>query len=74
MACTDAAQKRSMTVVLKLCWRRIESSGLKLINQSKCHLRQNEVKYFGHIISKAGVRPDPDKVKAINNNNNNNEL
>ena len=23
------------------------------------------MKYFGHIISKAGVRPDPDKVKAI---------
>jgi hypothetical protein len=43
---------------------RIEKSGLKL-NKSKCHLRQKEVKYFGHLISQAGVSPDPDKVKAI---------
>ncbi|KAK7107196.1 hypothetical protein V1264_015153 [Littorina saxatilis] len=43
---------------------RIEKSGLKL-NKSKCHLRQKEVKYFGHRISEAGVSPDPDKVKAI---------
>lgn len=43
---------------------RIEKSGLKL-NKSKCHLRQKEVKYFGHLISETGVSPDPDKVKAI---------
>ena len=43
---------------------RIRHSGLKL-NKSKCHLRQEEVKYFGHIINKQGVSPDPEKMRAI---------
>ena len=42
----------------------IEESGLKL-NKAKCHFKQKEVKFFGHTVSAAGVRPDPDKVKAI---------
>ena len=49
---------------LEAVLERIESSGLKL-NRSKCHMRQKEVKYFGHIISAAGVRPDPEKVRVI---------
>ena len=43
---------------------RIEESGLKL-NKQKCHLRQSEVKFFGHTVSGSGVSPDPEKIRAI---------
>ncbi|RUS71780.1 hypothetical protein EGW08_020463 [Elysia chlorotica] len=43
---------------------RIENSGLRL-NKEKCVFKKTEVKYFGHIISENGVRPDGDRVKAI---------
>ena len=44
--------------------RRIDASGLKL-NPSKCILRQSELRYFGHIITENGVKPDPARVKAL---------
>ena len=43
---------------------RLRKSKLKL-KPSKCHFFQNEIKYLGHIITKNGVKPDPDKIKAI---------
>uniref|UniRef100_A0A8C7X6F1 ribonuclease H n=1 Tax=Oryzias sinensis TaxID=183150 RepID=A0A8C7X6F1_9TELE len=45
--------------------RRIDSAGLKL-NKEKCSLRQNQLRFLGHLIDKSGVRPDPEKVEAIN--------
>ena len=39
-------------------------AGLKL-QPSKCQLFQSQVEYLGHLISKDGVRPLPDYVKAI---------
>ena len=42
----------------------IQTSGLKL-NLKKCVWRKTEVTFLGHKFSKEGVRPDPDKVKAI---------
>lgn len=42
----------------------IQESGLKL-NKEKCHFSKKELVFFGHIISGDGVKPDPDKVKAI---------
>lgn len=42
----------------------IKDSGLKL-NKAKCHFGKAEIKYFGHLISAEGMRPDTDKVKAI---------
>jgi hypothetical protein len=42
----------------------IKKSGLCL-NKEKCHFRQTEVTYFGHQLSQAGLRPDPDKVEAM---------
>ena len=35
------------------------------VNFSKLQLRVPEVKYLGTIISADGMKPDPDKVKAI---------
>ncbi|XP_048259745.1 uncharacterized protein K02A2.6-like [Haliotis rufescens] len=39
---------------------RIQSSGLKL-NRSKCKLRMTEVSYVGHLLTKDGLKPDPEK-------------
>ena len=44
--------------------RTIKASGLKL-NRAKCHFRQTEIQFFGHIISADGVKPDNSKVEAI---------
>ena len=37
------------------------------LNKSKVMLRKTEVKLMGHLISSEGLKPDPDKVKAIKN-------
>ena len=49
---------------LKKVLARVRKSGLKL-NKSKCHFKQKQVKFFGHIISEDGIQPDKDKIKAI---------
>ena len=46
--------------------KRARQVNLKL-NKSKVKLRQAEVKFMGHVISKDGLKPDPDKVTAIKN-------
>lgn len=43
---------------------RIESTGLKL-NKEKCKFRQKQLPFLVQVIDKSGVRPDPEKVKAI---------
>ena len=45
--------------------RCIENSGMKL-NMEKCVFMAEEIKFLGHVISADGIRPDPEKVKAIN--------
>jgi hypothetical protein len=34
---------------------------------SKCEFAANEVMYLGHLINEHGIRPDPNKTKAIDN-------
>lgn len=36
------------------------------LNPTKCHFRQNQVSYIGHVLTADGVKPDPKKVQAIN--------
>ena len=43
---------------------RIRESGMKL-NLSKCIFGQKEVTFLGHILSAEGVKPDPEKTRAI---------
>jgi hypothetical protein len=37
------------------------------LKTSKCHFFQQELKFLGHIVSKDGIKPDPEKVQAVNN-------
>ena len=34
------------------------------LNSKKMNLKKHEVKFVGHIVSKDGLKPDPDKIKA----------
>ena len=49
---------------LKGVLERAKKINLKL-NSSKMCLKKAEVKFMGHVISKDGLKPDPEKVKAI---------
>ncbi len=42
----------------------MEEVGIKL-NLSKCHIGQQEIKFLGHIVSKDGIKPDPENVGAV---------
>ena len=44
--------------------QRIKESGLKL-KPTKCQFLQREVTFLGHIVSKDGVRPNPDNVEKL---------
>ena len=35
------------------------------LNSSKMNLRKTEVKFIGHLITEDGLRPDPDKINAV---------
>ena len=43
---------------------RAKQVNLKL-NKSKMNLRKPEVKFMGHVITKDGLKPDPNKIKAV---------
>lgn len=47
-------------------WEVIKAPGLKL-NKAKCHFKEKQVCFLGHIINKTGVRTNPDKVTGIKN-------
>lgn len=49
---------------LTMALERIESAGLKL-NTDKCVFRQKQLHFLGQVIDETGVKPDPEKVKAI---------
>ena len=44
--------------------QRIEQAGITL-RKEKCEFGCKEVKFLGHLVSGAGIKPDPSKVKAI---------
>ena len=43
---------------------RLENAGLTL-NREKCPFSQSRVKFLGQVIDANGIRPDPDKIVAI---------
>ena len=44
--------------------KKILSSGLKL-SLPKCHFFLSQVKYLGHVVSRDGLKTDPDKISVI---------
>ena len=43
---------------------RARKANLRL-NSSKMKLRKSELRFIGHLMTKNGLKPDPDKVKAV---------
>ncbi|XP_065086845.1 uncharacterized protein K02A2.6-like [Ochlerotatus camptorhynchus] len=35
------------------------------VKLEKCHFFQTEIRYWGHIVDRNGIRPDPEKLQAI---------
>ncbi|XP_061170331.1 uncharacterized protein K02A2.6-like [Saccostrea echinata] len=50
---------------LKALMKRCRERGL-VLNKDKLRLRETEVRFVGHLITKDGLKPDPEKVKAVN--------
>ena len=50
-------------VVHKVLWR-YEEVNLKL-NKEKCHFRCTSIPFFGEVILRRTVQPDPQKIKAL---------
>ncbi|KAG8174804.1 hypothetical protein JTE90_002567 [Oedothorax gibbosus] len=44
----------------------ISEAGI-VLNQKKCLFGAKEIKVLGHLVSGQGVKPDPEKVKAVHN-------
>lgn len=51
---------------LRIVFDRLKNAGLKL-NPDKCKFVANELTFLGHIISKEGIRTDPDKIEKVRN-------
>ncbi|XDV39796.1 hypothetical protein PO909_008985 [Leuciscus waleckii] len=49
---------------LEQIFQRLSHYGLKL-RPDKCRLFQQQVKFLGHVVDKAGVHPDPEKTAAV---------
>ncbi|XP_061127410.1 uncharacterized protein K02A2.6-like [Syngnathus typhle] len=43
---------------------KLQAAGVTL-NMDKCELSTQQEKFLGHILSAEGVRPDPDKIRAV---------
>lgn len=51
---------------LKLVFTRLREANFK-VQLDKCEFLQREVAYLGHIVTPEGVKPNPDKIKAVQN-------
>eukprot|EP00117_Sycon_ciliatum_P034902 scpid20142/ scgid26552/ Retrovirus-related Pol polyprotein from transposon 17.6; Protease; Reverse transcriptase; Endonuclease len=49
---------------LEAVFQRLLEAGLRL-KPSKCHLLRTEVNFLGHVVTKDGVRTDPDKIETV---------
>ena len=58
--------EQEMNEKLRLVLERSRQVGLKF-NPAKLKLRVDKVNYVGHVLTSQGLRPDPEKIKAIIN-------
>ena len=49
---------------LEIVFQRLREAGIKL-KPSKCDFGKSEVNFLGHVITKDGVMPDPEKIRAV---------
>jgi hypothetical protein len=49
---------------IDLIFKRLEQANFKILSE-KCVFATDTVEYLGHICTPSGIRPDPNKVKAI---------
>jgi len=49
---------------LERVFARLRSANLKL-NPKKCSFFKKEIKYLGHVVSKEGIKTDPEKISAV---------
>ena len=59
---SDAVKNHDENLIRLL--KRAQKVNLKL-NKKKLKLKMSEVSYMGHILSAEGLKPDPEKVKAV---------
>ncbi|CAK1598289.1 unnamed protein product [Parnassius mnemosyne] len=59
-----SSNEREHLQILETVLSRLHKNGMKL-RKDKCLFMVDEVKYLGYIISKDGIKVDPDKVAAI---------
>lgn len=59
-----STDKDEHEIHLKTVFERLNDYGIGL-NVSKCELGVSELTFLGHVVSRAGIRPLPDKVDAI---------
>ena len=59
---TEAEHNKRLEQVLKRCIELIVT-----LNREKCTFQVESVKYLGNVITAIGVKPDPEKIRAIMN-------
>lgn len=60
----DASAEKSHDNALKAVFDRCRQKGLKL-NKDKVKYKLTSVAYMGHVLSSEGLKPDPEKIKAV---------
>ena len=50
--------------VLKTVLKRARDHGITF-NREKCQFGKEQIEFFGHVFTKDGLKPSPDKVRAI---------
>ncbi len=43
----------------------LEKAQKIMLNMDKCELTRHTVRFLGHVISADGVKPDPEKTRAV---------
>ena len=62
---TNADADRQHQANLEGLQKRCEQRNIRL-NNKKAEIKRDKIKFMGHLISAAGIEPDPSKVQAIN--------
>ena len=50
--------------ILKTVLNRARDHGITF-NREKCQFGKEQIEFFGHVLTKDGLKPSPDKVRAI---------